>query len=429
MAHRAVEFGSLAGWTRCCAAVALLLLSTQAAVAAHDPTPAQTIPLMPLGYQPMLPEFLSSGSAMATLNYVDANHLLVTFNQRGLIKREPDDPAEDSDRMVGAFYLEMPSGKVLSSATWRTHDHSQYLWSLGNGRFLLRLRDQLSVLDPGRAAAAADALQARPLLQMQNHVVAIMVSAENDLLTVETAETAPAVLVEGDAAARRAGVQITFYRLTNNGDALVISNAGMVRAGVPLALPITTRGFLDAVEAKQRDRFRFRFTTALATTSSTLSEWDSTCYPHGVFVSQSEFVAFGCRGSADHQSIAGFNLRGDFMWQQNFYDTHVNPSFAFAPAGGRFALGRTLVTAGADPTAALPPGEIAGQEVRVYQTWNGKVLLRVTCSPAMRSGQNSRPTGCILRCCAKHRCNTRPLRTTTPIPRARQQSRSTICRR
>ena len=64
---------------------------------------------------------------------------------------------------------------------------------------------------------------------------------------------------------------------------------------------------------------------------SELAQFDSTCYPRITFVSHSEFVAFGCRGSADKQDIAGFNLKGDAMWQQNFFDVQSEPAFAFAP--------------------------------------------------------------------------------------------------
>ena len=104
-------------------------------------------------------------------------------------------------------------------------------------------------------------------------------------------------------------------------------------------------------------------------------------------MSHSEFVAFGCRGSADKQDIAGFNLKGDAMWQQNFFDVQSEPSFAFAPAAGRFALERTIVST-MDSMAAVASGEVNSQEVRVYQTYNGKQLFRVDCTPAVKAGQN-----------------------------------------
>ena len=91
-----------------------------------------------------------------------------------------------------------------------------------------------------------------------------------------------------------------------------------------------------------RDRWLFNFDTP-AGKAKELAEFDTTCYPHMTFVSHSEFVAFGCRGTVDKQDIAGFNLKGDAMWQQNFFDTQISPEFGFAPAAGRFALERTIV--------------------------------------------------------------------------------------
>jgi len=66
-------------------------------------------------------------------------------------------------------------------------------------------------------------------------------------------------------------------------------------------------------------------------------------------------------------------------------ELHINPTFSFAPAGGRFALGRTIVASQTD-IAAAPPADT--QEVRVYQSYNGKLLLRLNCTPVQRAGQN-----------------------------------------
>lgn len=367
--------------------VLLLALSAPAALA-RDPLPAMRIPLNPIGYQPSLPEFLAAGSTMATLHYVDGNHILVTFGLRRLMKRDANDPPNDADRTIGAFLLELPSGKVVAKTEWRLHDRGQYLWDLGDGRFLLRVREQLSVIEPAHALRPEDALRERLLLHLTRRIVSITVSAEHDLLTVQTVEQAPAVIL-ADApatAAARSPVLVSFYRLHSAEGTLTVISSGAVRSAAPLALPLNTGGFLDTVEGTH-SRFNFRFNTGNGAPTE-LGDWDTSCVPHSTFVSRSEFVSFGCRGGPDHQTIAGFNLGGDFMWQQSFYEPHVNPGFVFAPAAGRFALGRTIVSPGTNTFADLTPAEITSQEVRVYQTYNGKIVLRVNCTPAMRAGQN-----------------------------------------
>jgi len=242
-----------------------IALSTGVALA-RDPDPVLRIPLEPIGYQSMVPEFLLSGSSMLTVHFVDESHLLVTFALRRLMKREANDPPDDEDRTVGAFLVELPSGKVLARTEWRLHDRGQYLWDLGHGRFLLRVRDRLSMVAPMTAATPDDAFRDIPFLENDRHILAMLVSADSDLLTIETADRQ-----QGQAVPHFAGdapgpiplpVQINFYRLSIPGgkatDKLVVASAGVLRSRVALALPLTTAGFLDVLEGG-RDRWLFNF--------------------------------------------------------------------------------------------------------------------------------------------------------------------------
>ena len=76
------------------------------------------------------------------------------------------------------------------------------------------------------------------------------------------------------------------------------------------------------------------------------------------------------------------------MWQQNFSDQHVSPSFAFAPAAGRFALGRVVVAAAVDESAPLPESVVSAEEVRVVESYDGRVLFKIDCTPVERAGEN-----------------------------------------
>ncbi len=367
---------------------------------ARDAQPLTRIPLGPLGYQAMVPELLLAGSSMLTVDFVDANHLLITFGLRQLMKREPDSLPDDDDRMVGAALVELPSGKVLARTEWRLHDRGQYLWSLGHGRFLLRVRDQMMVIAPMAAVGSGNAFREVPLLRTDRHVVALLVSSDDDLLTVETTKRAPdaglasdVILVDptlqNSAQADPAPVQINFYRLTSTGDSaedLVPISAGAVLARATVDIPMTTGGFLE-VKAGGKDQWLFDFDSHSGK-SSEVGSLDTSCSPHTTFVGHGEFVAFGCRGSDDRQEMAGFNLNGEEMWQQNFSDTHVSATFAFAAAAGRFALGRIIVSGAFDPDGSLPESVVNSQEVRVVQSYNGKLLFRTDCSPEERAGQN-----------------------------------------
>jgi hypothetical protein len=359
---------------------------------ARDPDPALRIPLAPMGYQAPTSEFLLAGSSMLTVHFVDNDHLLITFGLRRLMKREVDPPPDDDDRTIGALLVELPSGKVVARTEWRVHDRLQYLWGLGPGRFLLRVRDRLTVLAP--MASPDDPFHDIPLLQTDRHIVVVLVSSDGDLMTVETIKRPEGagrenVSVGTGAPADTAPVQSNFYRLLSKGagaDQLVAVSAGAIRTARAIALPMTTAGFLEVLEGA-KDTWMFNFNEHAGKVNE-LPAFDTSCFPRVTFVGHSEFVAFGCRGSDGKQDFAGFNLKGDEMWQQNFFEPYVTPTFAFAPAAGRFALSRVLVTASFDSDSTLPNSAVTGQEVRVYQTYSGRQLLHIDCSPVERAGQN-----------------------------------------
>ena len=365
-------------------------LSATVAVA-REPEPMLRIPLGPMGYQALSAEFLLAGSSMLTVHFADENHLLITFNVRRLMKREADPPPDDDDRTIGAFLVELPSGKVLARTEWRVHDRLQYLWSLGQGRFLLRVRDHLTVITPMGASNLDEAFREAPLLHIERHIVAVMVSSDGDLLTVETTRrpVGPGSTADDLTRIDRAPVQINFYRLISTGESgnkLEAVGAGAIRTRAAVAIPMTTSGFLNVLEGGKAS-WLFNFDEHTGKVRE-LAGFDTTCFPHATFVGHGEFVAFGCRGSVDKVDIAGFNLKGEEMWQQNFFDAHVSPTFAFAPAAGRFALGRTIVSGPFDPESPLPSSTVTAQEVRVYQSYDGRQLFRTECSPVERAGQN-----------------------------------------
>jgi hypothetical protein len=167
---------------------------------------------------------------------------------------------------------------------------------------------------------------------------------------------------------------------------LLFASAGAIRTRAALALPMTSAGFLDVLEGR-KDTWMFNFNEHSGKVDE-LAAWDTSCFPRATFVGHSEFVAFGCRGSNDKHEIAGFNLKGEQMWQQGFFDYYIAPIFEFAPSAGRFALGRTILAVPLDPEVPVPASAVSTQEVRVYQTYSGKQIFRAECSPVQRAGQN-----------------------------------------
>jgi hypothetical protein len=359
------------------------------AAAARPQDPVARLELGPMGYEGLQPDYLMAGSPMLTVDFVDDAHLLVTFEVRRLMKREAKVEPGESDRTVEACLVDISSGNVLARTEWRLHDRAQYLWNLGGGRFLLRVHDELSVFAP-MEGKPEDAFHLSPFLLTDRHVIAVLLSADRELLTIESVKRPYAAA--GDIAvhvgAEPAPVQINFYRLKTDGvdQKLAAVSAGAIRTRTAVALPLTTAGYLDTLEGG-KSTWDFNFDEHAGKVDELLA-FDTTCYPRPVFVGHSEFVVFGCKGGDERRVFAGFNLRGEEMWQQGFYESYVAPTFSFAPAAGRFALGRTLVPVPMGDQFSLSASSVTGQDVRVYQGHDGRILLHINCSPVEPAGHN-----------------------------------------
>jgi hypothetical protein len=367
---------------------------------ARGPEPSLRIPLENLGFQTLSPQFLLNGSSMLTVNYVDDKHLLLTFVVHRLIPRLPDEPQQDDDRVVDAVLLELPTGKVLARTSWHLHDHAQYLWSLGHGHFLLRVRDTLTTFAPLANLATSQPFTQHPFLASSDRrIAAVLISPDTDLLIIESVkrtppEAKPKTPLFGPAPApapqltERNRVQINFYRIHpgDDGGPVTRTFAGVVESRNPGDIPATTAGYLAVVD-QGHQHWAFDFHSYAGKTAE-LSPFDSTCSPAPIFVSHSEFIAFGCRGGQTMQQIGGFNMRGEEMWEQGLFGSFVAPSLAYAPAGGRFALSRILLRNSVVADQPISADEVSAQAVVVYQTGTGKQLIRADCSPVERAGQN-----------------------------------------
>jgi len=371
-----------------------------------------TIPVEPLGFQALPMRFMSTSSTLFTLHFVDEQHLLFTFTTRKLMARLADADPDDDDRNVTALLLELPSGKVLARTEWRTRDRDRYLWPLGHGRFLLRVRSKLSVIDPLRnleAGGESEAFHQQTFLELKRPIGYLSVSPGGDLLGVETVAPRKPKLVGGAASAAalaatvpgykkepelqiagRPPVQIYFFRLreekVEGKERLIARSAGLVGAPALINLPATGDGYLD-INQESAGTWTFDFVSHTGKRLE-LSAYDTSCAPRPYFVSRSEFVAFGCRGTTDKMQLSYFNLKGEQPWLSVLGGTQVSPSIVAAPEAGRFAMNRTLVNSTLIDTDNLTTDDLTSQEITVMQNFDGRVLLKVQATPIQRAGQN-----------------------------------------
>jgi len=366
--------------------------------------PTVRLQLADLGV-PGVPQFLQgAGASLLTVHFVDPTHLLVTYNLRDLVERIPDDPPGDSDRATAALLVELPSGKVLARTRWHLHDYGQYLWALGNGRFLLRTHSTLMAIAPLANLASGNAFRQTPFVQVPGIIDAVIVAPEGDLVTLEASpppkpKPAPGpvtFLNTGDPLARPPE-NIFFVRVSGTGapdSPIVASAAGSVKAERAVPLPLNGRGYLS-VTSEKRMRWTIHF-NSFDGPSRKLSYVDSSCNPWMQFVSPSQFIVFSCRGSDDKILLSAFDFSPQEMWEEPMGNT-TPTGFLYAPQAGRFALGRTttllppLNPGGFSVQGALqgnPPDTGMTQEMWIYQVQSGDLLLKLPCSPISHTGQN-----------------------------------------
>lgn len=394
----------------------LVALAVPVMAAPKAPQPVQKLSLRELGFPGYSLPFLDAGSSMLTLNFVDSEHLLVTFSMRELLERLADDPKEDEDRAVSAVLVELPGGKVLARARWRLHDHGRYLWPIGEGRFLLRIRSNLVAIAPLANLHSGDAFRQTQFARVTGQLDGVVVSADHEVVTLESSiprkKTTTAVAGAGSAGASSGasggdapqgttpgGETLTFGRVVGAGsaeDPVRAIHAGVVRARVAVEIPLNGRGYMVA-ERGNRGRWAVKFEGYDGRTRQ-MAPVDSSCAPRVQMVSLSQFIVFSCRGDQDHTMLAAYDFSAHEVWEEPLAGIHAFAYTTVAPESGRFALSRAtsiLSMAGSSATGAtlngatnVPQEQLGTQEVRVYQTESGDLLMKVATSPVMRAGQN-----------------------------------------
>ena len=268
------------------------------------------------------------------------------------------------------------------------------------GRFIVRIGTALYAMAPLANLGSARPFEMSPFPGRGAGLTAILVSPDYGMVTVETAvkDSRQAAMNVGDIAqVSDTHTLIDFYRIHGDGSGaspLVVAHAGSVQSPKPLFLPLDADGYLWA-EEQGGGHWSMSF-DSFTGKSAGLGNLDSSCWPRLQMVSPSEFVALTCRGGDDRIRIASFGLDAHETWEESLGDFGV-PTFAFAPAAGRFALSHVSTSGVAAGPAVTPfnaqaggvaPEETDHQEVRVYQIASGDLLLKTECSPVIKTAEN-----------------------------------------
>ncbi len=207
--------------------------------------PEERIPVGPLGYRPPGSLYMLSGKAFGSLDFIDAHHLLFTFHQPRLMRREPNPDRLDDDQIIRAVILSLPGGTVQASAEWRMHDRWRYLWALGGGKFLVRQKNSYSLTDAS--------LKLHPYIDVPTPILSTEVSPDGRVLVIEhqyerhTAEQHRKLEAQAQQYGEPPPPEDTQITVVNIASREVMA---ALRTESPINVPITSTGYVGVARDK-----------------------------------------------------------------------------------------------------------------------------------------------------------------------------------
>ena len=207
------------------------------------------------------------------------------------------------------------------------------------------------------------------------------------MIQLQHPEDAEAESAAGDPEPRHKRTTIEFYRLSIDQPErpVQVKPAGVVGSPGFLRLALDGDGYLWA-ENQQRGQWAVSFNEYEGKPQS-LAAVHSACAPTLRLLSRSQFAALSCRTDTSPQlSIYGFD--GHENWEEPFGDTLQAPTFISAPNAGRFAFSRFYATSNGSGVSVLGADGPLSEEIRVYGTESGDLLLHVQCDPVARTAEN-----------------------------------------
>jgi VWFA-related protein len=358
-----------------------LLLATSVASAqdqaAQPPKPVAHLDLSSLGYsEPSRAERLTD-EADLSLDYVDAQHVLLTFNPKKLLRRDPNCPPGHDDRMIHAAILEVPSGKRVKEADWYLHDQRRYLWPLGSGHFLLRKLNSLYLVDSD--------LNEKLLLQSPKDIVWLTVSANGKQIILETREEPNSDKAGADSAQKsKSKFVVQFLDVNSLKAEQTIESGGLVH------LNGNGTGYADAL--RKGDVWLVRFGPT-PTQRKNIARVKSTCSPEVIYSTNNSLLIGRCPPGRSDYGVSAFTISGRRLWAQHWDHKRFSPAIVRSDDNRRFAVSSLSVAEwkGKAPYSAEDETDAnhqLEQNIQIFETASGNPVRILQASPVVVSAQN-----------------------------------------
>ena len=346
-----------------------------------SPPPAFSIPAGPLGYSVPGPIYETRLYTMVSLDFLDESHLLFTFHvSSGLMQR--DSPAsEETERHIRAIVVSLPDGKIDAQDTWVLHDRMRYLWMLRDGHFLLR--------DAGGLKEGDASLKLKPFVQFDGHLLWIQMDPDQHFLITNSLLPADAPLTRDEAAqtGAQADPQATLtVRTLSLPSGEVFRTSRLPWTYQTSDWPVNSDGYVEPKSAGPR-KWNLDL-NYFAGGSRTIATVPSTCAPTTSYLSGLELFVTTCDPEGGWK-LNAILAKGAFKWQQHASTNAVWPLLVTSPDGYWFAR-ETLVLS--HPLNGhhkhYDMHDVRGQLLRVFNAWDGKLVLEAPLQPLMLSGGN-----------------------------------------
>jgi len=338
--------------------------------------PPKRIDLRPVGFQQFSDMARRSGAVNLSLDFLDRDHILFTFNSKKLVSRYAECPPTHNDRIVHAAILEVSSGKVLSQADWYLHDSRRYIWRLGSGRILLRRLNDLFVVD--------SELKEKPLWTSPRELLWVSVTPDGKQIITESLDDVPP---QPGGSKTKQGSKSTALIEFRDADSMAVqrsirseksANIEGLSSGVASVVPgFTGKVWLVRFGPDERQR-------------ANIARVRTRRIPDVLYLSANTLLIGRDSSSVPGYSVTAFTATGNRLWRQHWDAHRYDPILARSENGNRFAISTLILGSPGALSKNVDAEQHEGleQKIEVFDTATGTHVFSAADSPVVLNGQN-----------------------------------------
>ena len=339
--------------------------------AISSPQPSHRLDLSSAGYKELSAMARRSDKVNFTLDFMDGEHLLLTYNPKKMVNRLPECPPTHDDHLIHAAVLDAASGKVLRSADWYLHDARRYLWRLSSDKFLLRKLNSLYTIDAN--------LQEKLLFTSSGGLLWVTATPDGKQIVTETLDN------ESNSKSKSKKIVRVEFR-----DSQTMAVQHVIKSEKEIHVEATSSGFASVVPGLTGRVWLIRFGPSEQQRDNIARVRTRRRAPDILYLSSNTLLVG--RDSASHPgySVSALTVTGNRLWRQHWDEHRYSLLVERSEDGSRFAI--STLRAIDQPPVAPPqdPGEAEGleQTIQVFNTASGSPVLSVDATPVVLSGQN-----------------------------------------